>query len=42
MLLKLELLGPIRRGICEMHGTVYVGNKITTEAYLMAQLVKRG
>jgi len=41
LLMKLELLAPIRRGICEMHGTVYVGNKITTEAYLMAQLVKR-
>jgi len=24
-----------------MHGTVYVGNKITTEGILMAQLVKR-
>jgi UDP-3-O-[3-hydroxymyristoyl] N-acetylglucosamine deacetylase/3-hydroxyacyl-[acyl-carrier-protein] dehydratase len=41
MILKMELLGPIRRGLCEMHGTVYVGNKITTEAVLMAQLVKR-
>jgi UDP-3-O-[3-hydroxymyristoyl] N-acetylglucosamine deacetylase/3-hydroxyacyl-[acyl-carrier-protein] dehydratase len=41
MLLKLELVGPIRRGLCEMHGTVYVGNKIATEAVLMAQLVKR-
>jgi UDP-3-O-[3-hydroxymyristoyl] N-acetylglucosamine deacetylase/3-hydroxyacyl-[acyl-carrier-protein] dehydratase len=41
MILKMEMLGPIRRGLCEMHGTVYVGNKITTEAILMAQLVKR-
>ena len=41
MLLKMELMGPIRRGLCEMHGTVYVGNKICTEAVLMAQLVKR-
>jgi UDP-3-O-[3-hydroxymyristoyl] N-acetylglucosamine deacetylase/3-hydroxyacyl-[acyl-carrier-protein] dehydratase len=41
MLMKLELLTPIRRGICEMRGTVYVGNKIVTEADLMAQLVKR-
>jgi UDP-3-O-[3-hydroxymyristoyl] N-acetylglucosamine deacetylase/3-hydroxyacyl-[acyl-carrier-protein] dehydratase len=39
--MKLELLGPIRRGICEMLGTVYVGNKIATETMLMAQLVKR-
>jgi UDP-3-O-[3-hydroxymyristoyl] N-acetylglucosamine deacetylase/3-hydroxyacyl-[acyl-carrier-protein] dehydratase len=42
MILKMELLGPIRRGLCEMHGTVYIGNKIATEAVLMAQLVKRG
>jgi UDP-3-0-acyl N-acetylglucosamine deacetylase/beta-hydroxyacyl-[acyl carrier protein] dehydratase FabZ len=41
MILKMELMAPIRRGICEMRGTVYVGNKIATEAELMAQLVKR-
>lgn len=41
MLLKMELSGPIRRGICEMHGTVYVNNKIATEADLVAQIVKR-
>jgi UDP-3-O-[3-hydroxymyristoyl] N-acetylglucosamine deacetylase/3-hydroxyacyl-[acyl-carrier-protein] dehydratase len=42
MILKMELLGPIRRGICEMRGKVYIGNKIATEGDLMAQLVKRG
>lgn len=41
MILKLELLSPIRRGICEMRGTVFVGNKIATEADLVAQIVKR-
>jgi UDP-3-O-[3-hydroxymyristoyl] N-acetylglucosamine deacetylase/3-hydroxyacyl-[acyl-carrier-protein] dehydratase len=41
MLLKLELTAPIRRGICEMHGTVYVNGKVATEADLVAQLVKR-
>jgi UDP-3-O-[3-hydroxymyristoyl] N-acetylglucosamine deacetylase / 3-hydroxyacyl-[acyl-carrier-protein] dehydratase len=41
LIMKLELAGPIRRGICEMIGTVYVGNKIATETMLMAQLVKR-
>jgi len=41
MIMKLELLGPIRRGICEMRGTVFIGNKVATEADLMAQLVKR-
>ncbi|HSR39937.1 MAG TPA: 3-hydroxyacyl-ACP dehydratase FabZ, partial [Phnomibacter sp.] len=41
MLLKLELLEPIRRGICMMRGTVFVGNKVCTEAEMVAQLVKR-
>jgi UDP-3-O-[3-hydroxymyristoyl] N-acetylglucosamine deacetylase/3-hydroxyacyl-[acyl-carrier-protein] dehydratase len=41
MLLKMELTSPIRRGICEMRGTVYVGGKVTTEADLVAQVVKR-
>jgi len=41
MILKMEMMAPIRRGMCEMRGTVYVGNKIVTEATLMAQLVKR-
>lgn len=41
MILRMELLTPIRRGICEMRGTVFVGGKIVTEADLMAQLVKR-
>jgi len=41
MLLKMELTAPIRRGICEMRGTVYVGGKVATEANLVAQVVKR-
>lgn len=41
LILKMELLHPIRRGICEMKGTVYVGDKIVTEAVLVAQIVKR-
>ena len=41
MLLKMELMAPIRRGICEMKGTVYVGNRICTEAELVAQIIKR-
>jgi UDP-3-O-[3-hydroxymyristoyl] N-acetylglucosamine deacetylase/3-hydroxyacyl-[acyl-carrier-protein] dehydratase len=40
MLLKMDLLEPIRRGICHMRGTVIVGNKICTEAELTAQIVK--
>lgn len=41
MLLKMELMAPIRRGICQMYGTAYVGNKIVSEAELTAQIVKR-
>lgn len=41
LILKMELLHPIRRGICEMRGTVYVGDKLVTEAILTAQIVKR-
>lgn len=41
VLFKMELLAPIRRGICQMMGTAYVGNKIVSEAELTAQIVKR-
>lgn len=41
MILKMELSAPIRRGICEMKGTVYVANKVATEADLVAQIIKR-
>lgn len=41
LLFKLELLGPVRRGIVEMQGKAYVGNKLVSEAVLMAQIVKR-
>lgn len=41
MILKMELISPIRRGICEMKGTVYVGGKVATEAILVAQVVRR-
>ena len=40
MILKMELMAPIRRGICEMRGTVYVGNKVCAEADLVAQIIK--
>ena len=41
VLFKMELIAPIRRGICQMRGTAYVGNKIVSEAELVAQIVKR-
>ncbi len=41
LLFKLELLSPIRRGIVQMKGTAFVGNKMVTEAELMARIQKR-
>jgi UDP-3-O-[3-hydroxymyristoyl] N-acetylglucosamine deacetylase/3-hydroxyacyl-[acyl-carrier-protein] dehydratase len=41
LILKMELINPIRRGICEMKGTIFIGDKIATEAVLVAQIVKR-
>jgi UDP-3-O-[3-hydroxymyristoyl] N-acetylglucosamine deacetylase/3-hydroxyacyl-[acyl-carrier-protein] dehydratase len=41
LILKLELMNPIRRGICEMRGTAYVGNKVVTEAELVAQILPK-
>lgn len=37
----LELLGPIRRGICEMVGNGFVGDKLVLEAKMMALIKKR-
>ena len=41
LIIKMELLGTIRRGIIEMKGTAFVGNQIVTEAELMAKIHKR-
>ena len=41
LIFKLELVTPIRRGICHMRGEAYVGDKIVTEAEMMAQIVKK-
>jgi UDP-3-O-[3-hydroxymyristoyl] N-acetylglucosamine deacetylase/3-hydroxyacyl-[acyl-carrier-protein] dehydratase len=37
----MELKNPIRRGICEMKGTIFVGSKVVCEADLTAQIVKQ-
>jgi UDP-3-O-[3-hydroxymyristoyl] N-acetylglucosamine deacetylase/3-hydroxyacyl-[acyl-carrier-protein] dehydratase len=42
LIFDLNLVGPIRRGICHMEGTAYVGNKIVMEAVMMASIVKIG
>ena len=41
LILKMELMQPIRRGICEMKATAYVGSTLVTEGELTAQVVKR-
>lgn len=41
MLLKMEILTPLKRGIIHMMGTVFVGNKVVSEGELTAQIVKR-
>ena len=41
LILKMELLSPIRRGIVHMQGTAYVGNKIASEGELTAQIIRR-
>lgn len=40
LIFKLDLLTPIRRGICHMQGYAYANGKLVTEAELMAQIVK--
>ncbi len=41
LVIKMELMEPIRRGICHMYGIAYVGNKIVSEADMTAQIVNR-
>jgi len=41
MLIRMELTSPVRRGICMMKGQIFVGNRVVTEAELMAQIVKQ-
>lgn len=41
LILKMELMNPVRRGICEMKGTIFVGEKIVAEADMVAQIVKK-
>ena len=41
ILFKLEMIGPMRRGIIEMKGSAYVGNKLVSEADLMAKIQRK-
>lgn len=40
LIFHLELINPIRRGICNMFAKAYVGDKLVAEGELMAQIVK--
>lgn len=41
LLFKLELISPIRRGICHMKGMIFANGNLMTEGELMAQIIKR-
>lgn len=40
LIFKLDLLSPIRRGICQMQGRAYANGKLVSEAEIMAQITK--
>jgi len=41
LIFRLELISPIRRGICQMQGYAYANNKLVMEAELMAQIARK-
>lgn len=41
LIFKLELLSPIRRGICQMQAYAYANGRLVSEAILMAQIVRQ-
>ena len=40
LILKMELLSPVRRGLCHMRGSTYVGDQLVSEGELCAQVVR--
>ncbi|MGA1771893.1 MAG: bifunctional UDP-3-O-[3-hydroxymyristoyl] N-acetylglucosamine deacetylase/3-hydroxyacyl-ACP dehydratase [Flavobacteriaceae bacterium] len=41
LIFKLDLITPIRRGICHMKGCAFANGQLVTEGELMAQIIKR-
>lgn len=41
IIFRLDLISPIRRGLCHMHGIGFVNGKIVVEADLLAQIAKK-
>ena len=40
LIMRLELVAPISRGVSTMKGHIFVGDKLVSEAEFMAQIVK--
>jgi len=40
LIFRLDLMQPIRRGICQMHAKAYANGKLVSEAEIMAQIIK--
>ena len=41
LVFKLNLISPIRRGICHMLGRGFVNNQLVSEGELMAQMIRK-
>lgn len=41
LIFELELISPIRRGICHMFGRTYVGDLLVMEGEMMAKIIKK-
>jgi UDP-3-O-[3-hydroxymyristoyl] N-acetylglucosamine deacetylase / 3-hydroxyacyl-[acyl-carrier-protein] dehydratase len=41
LLFKLELISPVKRGICHMKGEAFVGDKLVAEGEMMAQIARK-
>ena len=41
IIFRLNLISPIRRGLCHMHGKGFVGGKVVVEADLLAQIAPK-
>ncbi len=40
LIFKLDLMSPIRRGLCQMYARAYANDKLVSEAEIMAQIIK--
>ena len=40
LVIRMDLTAPIRRGVCQMKGSGFVGDKLVIEAELMAQVIR--